>query len=579
MQFSFRSKITLLATALAVLPVGAVAYGVLDANADVLRVQARELQLAVVDDIARTLNQTLISAEDSLEAVGRVLLSTGDEDLALDAAKQLVASDSSLDHVAIYSREGAFMDAIRQASSKALTLPERLDTQLMRRAAQTGVAVGDVSLDPDAAIARIGLALPLSVNNAVTAYAYCLVRLHGLQQRVERLHELRFGRRPGSLFVVDSGARIVAHPRAKTALGTRVADHPALQGMGRVLRRGGIQQTSEYDDQHGEGWLGTLATVGDRGLAVVAQVRREDAYRALTEMRQWILAVTAAAMLLAALVAVFFSRRVTRPLERLTAHAGKLSQRDFGARVDVDSQDELGVLGDAMNQAATSLQTSEARLQEETEIRADLGRYLPAELVSQVIAREKDMHLGGRRQDITVMFADVVSFTTIARDLPAETVVEVLNELFTFVTGIVFRHQGMLDKFIGDCAMAIWGAPDPTDDHPKRAVAAAVDILRWLEVGNERWHARHGLRIEMAIGIHSGEAIIGNIGSESRMEYTAIGDVVNLAAHLESIARPQQILVSGATFARAMDGFEFDDLGNRKLPGRDEPVPLYAVKS
>jgi class 3 adenylate cyclase len=159
-------------------------------------------------------------------------------------------------------------------------------------------------------------------------------------------------------------------------------------------------------------------------------------------------------------------------------------------------------------------------------------------------------------------------------------VVALLNELFTILTEIVFRHGGTLDKFVGDCVMAMWGAPTPQDDHAARALAAAEDMMRWLEAGNASWEAKFGVKIELAIGIHSGEAIVGNVGSETRMEFTAIGDTVNVAARLEAIARPMQVLVtSEARAAAGPERFDLVDLGARALTGRAAPVHLWELRT
>jgi adenylate cyclase len=156
--------------------------------------------------------------------------------------------------------------------------------------------------------------------------------------------------------------------------------------------------------------------------------------------------------------------------------------------------------------------------------------------------------------------------------------VTILNQLFTILTEIVFRHGGTVDKFIGDCVMAFWGAPDDQADHAARAVAAAEDMQSWIEAGNEDWQRSYGVTIRLAIGVHTGEAVVGNFGSETRMEYTAIGDTVNVAARLEAIARPQQILVSEATRQAAGDDFEYVALGSRQVAGKSEAVELYEVR-
>jgi class 3 adenylate cyclase len=292
-----------------------------------------------------------------------------------------------------------------------------------------------------------------------------------------------------------------------------------------------------------------------------------------------VLGTIAAAMLLALLLGVLVARRISRPIDRLGEFAKALAARRFDERVVVKTSDELAVLAHTMNGAAAELRASEERIKQEVAIRADLGRYIPAELVDQIVRRERDMALGGTRQSITVMFADVVGFTPLTEQLAPEHVVTILNELFTILTGIVFRHGGTVDKFVGDCVMAIWNAPSPQPDHARRALEAAEDMLSWLETGNARWEQKYGVSIQLAIGVHTGEAIVGNVGSETRMEYTAIGDVVNVAARLETIARPQQILVTDAVREAAGPDFEYVDADLHRLSGRAEPVHLWEVRS
>jgi class 3 adenylate cyclase len=178
-----------------------------------------------------------------------------------------------------------------------------------------------------------------------------------------------------------------------------------------------------------------------------------------------------------------------------------------------------------------------------------------------------------------VLFADVVGFTPLTDRLPPEATVAMLNELFTILTQIVFKHGGTVDKFIGDCVMAFWNAPGDQADHVRLALETAEDMQAWLEQGNERWRSKYGVTLELAIGVHTGEAVVGNIGSEKRMEYTAIGNTVNLAARLEAIARPSQILVTEAVRAAAGDAFELVDAGEHVLTGWKTPVRLWEVRS
>jgi class 3 adenylate cyclase len=471
----------------------------------------------------------------------------------------------------LYDAAGARIDAIVERGASLWPAPAALDPAL----AGGEVVYGEVAAWEGEN--RLTVVVPVRAGGRITGHALSRISLRPVQERLALLADLRFHGRGETLLVVDRAQRVIAHvdPRLARRL-------PSLRGEGVVTALegaagGGVAAYREVTAVDGRRLLATLVPVAGLPFAVVAHVPREVAYEAHERTRRLVAITVALAAGLAALVAVVFARRLTGPIRALVGHAGALAARRFDERVAVRTRDELALLGAAMNDAAAELLRSEERERREAAIRADLGRYLPAELVEKIVRREQDMALGGRRQVVTVLFADVAAFTPIAEKLPAEAVVGILNELFTMLTEIVFRHRGTVDKFIGDCVLAMWGAPAPAEDHAARALAAAQDMLRWLEAGRIAWRDRHGVDVRLAIGVNSGEAIVGNVGSDTRMEYTAIGDTVNVAARLEQLARPGQILCTAATRAAAGGAFDFVPCGPRELTGRSGTVELFEV--
>ncbi|MGB5367597.1 MAG: adenylate/guanylate cyclase domain-containing protein, partial [Polyangiales bacterium] len=415
--------------------------------------------------------------------------------------------------------------------------------------------------------------------DVVTGFVGSLVSLRRVQQRVEQLSIERFEGLPGSIFVIDDDMRILAHSRvdqSRELASARGAG--ALEGVETSRFAGAMVKSGEYVESDGTEMVGTVSGLQTRPWAIVTQIPRDFAYASVDTMRRVVFVVSLIAIIIALMVAFAVARQITRPIEQLSMFADDLAARRFDRRVTVNTRDELAVLGDVLSSAAADLQASEVRIREEEAIRRDLRRYLDSDLVDRVVRREQDMKLGGERREISVLFADVVAFTPIADSLAAEETVGLLNELFTILTEIVFRYEGTVDKFIGDSVMALWGAPQLQPDHAARAIAAAEDMMRWLEAGNQGWRQKFGVTVELAIGINSGHAVVGNVGSETRMQYTAIGDVVNVAARLESIARPQQILVTHATKVLAGDDFQYSSLGPRQLVGRRDPVKLFEVR-
>jgi adenylate cyclase len=203
-----------------------------------------------------------------------------------------------------------------------------------------------------------------------------------------------------------------------------------------------------------------------------------------------------------------------------------------------------------------------------------LERFLSPAISKKIAAEAADIRLGGESQRITLLFADVRGFTTMAEKMKPREAVEVLNEFFARMTNVIFKHEGTLDKYLGDGLMALFGAPFALQNDAEAAVRAAADMQRSLSQLNDS-SGRAPLHI--GIGIHTGEAVVGFLGTERRMDYTAIGDTVNVASRLTSQAGPGQIVISAATYAHLCREIPCSRLPAMKLKGRAEPIDVHEV--
>lgn len=572
-----RWKLGALAAVLATVPLAIVGVLLIDVNARTVENLGREVQLAVLDDVARAIDAELAATQDGLDAVGHVLTDPDrDPDTALALASTLVVGHEALDHAAIYDREGALIDVLRDASAEGIEIAPVLDPELRAAAERDEVATGEAVATPDGT--RVAVVIPLrGAEQSLTGFALSMASLEGVERRVERIAGERFPGIAASVMVVDDRMRIVLHADPRLAHGL-----PSARGLGILedvdlaLLERGFSRSGEYDAGD-ERMLASARAVPGRRWVVVAQVPTAVAYASLGQMRLIVGITIAIAIAMALAAGLLMSRRITAPIAQLVQMARALAERRFDRRAGVQTKDELSILGAAMDRAADDLAASDQRIKDEVAIRTDLGRYLPAQVVDRVVRREQDMALGGVRRSISVLFADVVGFTPMTERLRPEETVTVLNELFTIMTEIVFRHDGTVDKFVGDSVMAIWGAPSECEDHAIRAISAADDMLRFLETGATAWRERYGVEVRLAIGVHSGECVVGNIGSSTRMEYTAIGDVVNVASRLETLARPNQILISDATREAIGDAYDVNDLGEQALSGRRAALRVYEV--
>ncbi len=216
---------------------------------------------------------------------------------------------------------------------------------------------------------------------------------------------------------------------------------------------------------------------------------------------------------------------------------------------------------------------------EDKRVRATMARYMTAKVADQVLA-ERESVLGGRSQLATILFSDIRGFTAIAEDLGAQGTVSLLNEYFTEMVELVFEHNGILDKYIGDAIMAVFGTPFPGEMDADNAVQVAIRMQEVQAMFNARRRAAGQPEFETRIGIASGDVVAGNIGSVRRMDYTVIGDGVNTASRLESANKQlgTRILVSGSTRELLRDEYRLRELDLIRVKGRSAPLPVYEVR-
>jgi adenylate cyclase len=247
------------------------------------------------------------------------------------------------------------------------------------------------------------------------------------------------------------------------------------------------------------------------------------------------------------------------------------------------TQDELDVLTVVAAQAATAIDSAHthAELAEHAMQRSALERFLAPEVVEMIAANPQEVKLGGVSQKVTILFADIRNFTGLSETLPPEKIVEILNEYFTRVTDVIFDYGGTLDKYLGDGVMAVFGAPISKGNDAASAVRSASAIQRLVSEMNRDASARGWPRLGVGIGVNTGVVTAGNIGSPRRIDYTVIGDPVNVASRLMAHAGAGQTLISEET-ARDLGPapeFKLDRLAPLQVKGKSQPLSVFSVDS
>jgi adenylate cyclase len=277
---------------------------------------------------------------------------------------------------------------------------------------------------------------------------------------------------------------------------------------------------------------------------------------------------------LATLLAVAFGARLagvmSRAIHRVSDAMKRLEHQEYAHVEGVQTGDELEALARGFNVMVDGLR-------ERDKLRTTLGKYMTASVMEHLLRGE--VELGGETLTVTILFADIRSFSTLSEKMDAQSLVALLNEYFTEMVGAVTSEDGVVDKYIGDGIMVVFGAPVTKPDDAVRAARAAVKMRRGLVALNARLAARGIPPLAAGIGIHTGEVVAGNIGSEQRMEYTVIGDAVNLASRLESATKElgTPVLMSADTWALVKGKIEARPVREIKVKGRVQPVMTYEI--
>lgn len=276
---------------------------------------------------------------------------------------------------------------------------------------------------------------------------------------------------------------------------------------------------------------------------------------------------------LAMFVAMLLSREVTQPLYSLRTGIEAIGKGNLGVTVEPRGTIEFVDMALAINKMSAGLRERET-------IKQAFSGYLSREVLDMIVRKGKLPELKGERRSISILFADLRNFTAISETKRPEEVVELISDFFERMVEVVQHNQGMVDKFTGDGMMVMFGAPVQDLEHERHAVISAIEMQEELRRLRAKWQAQGRQGFRMGIGINSGSAVVGNVGSQAHMEYTAMGDTVNLAARLQAATKEfdAEILISKATYETVQSILDGQPLGELQVKGRLQAVEVYCVK-
>jgi class 3 adenylate cyclase len=241
--------------------------------------------------------------------------------------------------------------------------------------------------------------------------------------------------------------------------------------------------------------------------------------------------------------------------------------------------DDWELLSALSNHGALAIKNAKfiEQIKKDETVRLNLARYLSPQIVEKVINKDVHVDLGGDRKVATVLCSDIRNFTAIVETRPPALMITILNEYFTKMAKVIFETKGSLDKYIGDAIVAVFGGLIPLENPPQNAVNAAIQMMQELSILNKKWKKEYGFTMDIGIGINVGEVFMGNIGSPDRMEYTVIGDTVNVASRFSDLAGPGQVLATRAILNSLDQDIKYIEHPPREIKGKANKLEVFEI--
>ena len=371
-------------------------------------------------------------------------------------------------------------------------------------------------------------------------------------------------------YLVDRRGKLIAHPDTQLVNSrANLSQMPIVKQLLEGKFNNG--QTSYVDPKTNEAKLGAFRVVGLAHLGVIAEIPAAKAFEAARKVEYRSALVAWVIICFAFLIGYLFSNTITWPIRLLSNAAQQISEGNFNIQLQPRGNDEIAELSSTFNHMAEGLA-------ERDRVKAMFNKFHNREITEKLLSGE--LKLGGERKEATVFFSDIRGFTSLSESLSPEEVVEMLNEYLTRMVAIIRNHGGVVDKYVGDAIMALWGVPLTGENDTANAITACLAMRRELAVLNELRISRNQPILKIGMGLNKGPLIAGNIGSDEKMEYTVIGDAVNLASRIESLTKEYgtDLLISKSIYQEIKSQFILEAADSAQVKGKTELVAIYKVQ-
>lgn len=409
----------------------------------------------------------------------------------------------------------------------------------------------------------LGISAPYAKKSADSADVILIIYV-----RTDRFQEAVKSSGVFKTYVVNASGDVLAHYDPGAVLsGANLSGSTIVAAL---LNGSKKNEQTRFRDESGRWSLGTYNRIQFANVGVVVTVEEAVAFSVVEKIRKRNIYITMIVLSAAILIVYFFSKTISLPVGRLVAASKKIESGDFAVEIKPTTSDEIGVLTESFSQMGKGLAERE-------KMKDAFGKFVNKDIADRILRDE--IKLGGERKQAAIFFSDIRSFTSISENLQPEEVVEFLNEYMTRMVGCINDTHGVVDKFIGDAIMGVWGTPVSHGNDTENAVNAALMMRASLAEFNKGRGGSKKPVIKIGCGINTGPVLAGQIGSHDRMEYTVIGDAVNLASRIESLNKPfgTDVLISEDAYAVVKGIYNVEPMQKIMVKGKKEPQQIYAV--
>ncbi|MEZ0391863.1 MAG: adenylate/guanylate cyclase domain-containing protein [Pseudobdellovibrionaceae bacterium] len=538
------------------------------------RVLAREKDFNQEKAHAKTLEVRALlgSLVDRVQALGKLSLQASQESKEIEFAFE---KEKNLVSLTIYQVKNGQLIPSLFKTKKSFLESHQLDSKFfsqlrekipfpIQTIIEKRVAIRNSSLPKLPPLITIGVPLTRDEKDQVSHIALADIGMGVLQSAFSEK-----GTR--NLFLTDEKGLLLSHQNEAKALARlSLAQHPLMEA---ALKQGPSNLQKEYlDPESDREVIGAFVKIPEYGVIVVSEIDRSVIQEAVGTLVSSVIETAGIHVSVAIFLIFLFSMTLTKPIERLAELIQHVSKGNFEvkARAQIRSRDEVGELARAFDKMTLGLK-------ERDKVKSLFSKFHGSKVAEDIL--KNNIGVGGQNKEVTVFFSDIRGFTDFSDQHAPEEVVEMLNEYFEIMVRIINRNHGVVDKFIGDAIMAVWGAPQSSEKDTSHALKACLEMRQALAALNNKREARGQMPLLIGMGLHTGPVISGTIGSTERLEYTVIGDTVNLTSRIESATKEfgLDLLVSESIYTKLQTEFLMEPIGEVQLRGKSEPMNLYKV--